>query len=238
GFGGAAASKNAPSTGPVASQLTSSATPVARATRMVNRSLILPKGRQLDCILTRRIISELPGLTSCVVSSNLYGADGKVLLIERGTEVEGEYGSSGQAGLRRLFVVWTRLRTPTGVEVDLQSPGTDQLGVSGLPGYLEQRWGARIGAALLLSSMKDVVELAVARQQAKSGAVVVQPGQNTIQTGQDLAEQVLKQTINIKPTLYLNEGDRIAIYAARDLDFSSVYALKRVAVASPGAAHE
>jgi len=48
---------------------------------------------------------------------------------------------------------------------------------------------------------------------------------NSVQAGQQLAEQVLKQTINIRPTLYINEGERIGIYVARDIDFSNVYRL-------------
>jgi type IV secretion system protein VirB10 len=218
-------------TGPLSGQLTSSKTAVALAARMKDQTLLLPKDRQGDCILTTRIINELPGLTSCTLTQDLYGADGKVVLLERGSEVSGEYGVGNQMGQRRLFIVWTRVRTPEGVEVDLQSPAADPLGTSGVPGYLEQRWAERIGAALVLSVMKDTIALAIARASpATSGSsVVVQPGQSTIQTGQDLAEQVLKQTINVKPTLYINEGTRVSIYVARDLDFSPVYALKTVA---------
>ena len=218
------------SSGPVGSQMNSSRTPVAVAARMKDQTLLLPKNRQGDCILTTKIINELAGFTSCTLTQNLYGADGKVVLLERGSEVSGEYGVSNQAGQRRLFIVWTRVRTPEGVEVDLESPAADPLGTSGVPGYLEQRWTERIGAALLLSVMKDTITLAMAAAQPSqsAGSVVVTPGQNTIATGQDLAEQVLKQTINVKPTLYINEGSRVSIFVARDLDFSSVYKLSTV----------
>ena len=216
--------------GPVASQLSSSHTAVAVAARMPDQTLLLPKNRQGDCILTTRIVNELPGLTSCTLTQNLYGADGKVILLERGSEISGEYGVSNQTGQRRLFIVWTRVRTPEGVEVDIQSPAADPLGTSGVPGYLEQRWVERIGAALLVSVMKDTLALALERAAptTTSSSVVVQPGQNTVQTGQDLAEQVLKQTINTRPTLYINEGTRVSVFVARDLDFSPVYRLKTV----------
>ena len=216
------------SSGPVSSQLTSSATPVAYARRMQQQSLMLPKGRQADCVLTTRIINELPGFTSCILDSDLYGADGKVKLLDKGSDIIGEYGSSGQVGLRRLFIVWTRARTPAGVEIDLQSPGSDSLGTSGVAGYLEQRWFERIGAALLISVMKDTIALATAKEAGPNNSVVVQPGQNTQQTGQNIAEQILRQTINTKPTLYINQGERVSVTVARDLDFSTVYTLNNV----------
>ena len=42
-----------------------------------------------------------------------------------------------------------------------------------------------------------------------------------------MVNQILQQTLAISPTLYKNQGDRVAIYVARDLDFEPVYALRR-----------
>jgi type IV secretion system protein VirB10 len=41
--------------------------------------------------------------------------------------------------------------------------------------------------------------------------------------------EVLKSTVNIAPTVTKNNGDRIEILVARDLDFRSVYELKPTA---------
>ncbi|MBZ8143909.1 hypothetical protein CLD22_29425, partial [Rubrivivax gelatinosus] len=123
--------------GTVGSSLYSSSTPVAIAKRMTDQNLILPKGRQADCVLTGRIIDEVPGFTSCVLAQNLYSDNGRVLLLERGSELTGEYGTTNQLGMERLFVTWSRLKTPEGIEIDLSSPGSDRLGTSGLPGHLD-----------------------------------------------------------------------------------------------------
>ena len=227
GFAGPAA-QPAPPPNPdgIGAQLQQSATPLAVARRMADQDLVLPKGRQIDCVLTGRIINELAGFTSCALTQNLYSDNGRVLLLERGSEAIGEYGTGGPNGSRRLFVVWNRVKTPAGVEIDLMSPGADALGTSGHPGFLEQRWLERIGTALLISVMKDAVALEAAKQAPATANSQNAPWSQTSATGQGLAEQILKQTINVRPTLYINEGERISIYVARDLDFSPVYRLR------------
>ncbi|KAG1275941.1 hypothetical protein G6F57_023258 [Rhizopus arrhizus] len=51
---------------------------------------------------------------------------------------------------------------------------------------------------------------------------------NTGDAAKDAVTTVLENTINIPPTLYRNQGGRVGIYVARDLDFSSVYELRPV----------
>jgi type IV secretion system protein VirB10 len=50
--------------------------------------------------------------------------------------------------------------------------------------------------------------------------------------GSEVADTALQATINIPPTLEKNQGDNVAIFVARDLDFSDVYNLRLT-----GAAH-
>ena len=43
--------------------------------------------------------------------------------------------------------------------------------------------------------------------------------------GESAATEALRNSINIPPTLHKNQGETVAVMTARDLDFSSVYAL-------------
>lgn len=205
--------------------LTPSSTPMVQAGRITNLNTLLPKGRTIDCGLSVKVVSSLAGLTTCVVTQNVYSANGRVLLIERGSEAVGEYRSSVAQGQRRLFVLWNRIITPGGVAINLQSPGADALGSTGLAGQVDNHWFERIGSAFLLSTIEDGLQYEIGQAQAQSGSSTFVLG-NTVQTSDRMAQRVLEQTINIPPTIYKNQGDRAVIYVARDLDFSSVYTLR------------
>jgi len=206
-------------------QLTPSKTPMVEAAKLNDLSLLLPKGHTIDCGMSMRIISSLAGQASCILTSNVYSANGKVVLLPRGSEAVGEYRSGASIGQKRLFVLWTRIITPDGVVINLDSPGADELGSTGLTGTVDSHWFERIGSAFLLSTVQDAISYEVAQEQAKSaGSTLVLS--NTAQTGDSMAQKVLESTINIPPTILKNQGDRAIIYVARDLDFSNVYKLR------------
>jgi type IV secretion system protein VirB10 len=212
-------------------QLQGSATPKVAASMLGNRSLTLPKGTAFTCALKTKVISATSGLVGCQVQRNVFSDDGRVLLIERGSHLDGEYRiASVRPGTVRIPVLWTRIRTPLGVTVDIDSPGTGQLGESGIDGYVDNRWGERIGAAMLLSLIDDSVKLVIQNQASDRQADTIVLPSTTANTSK-LAEKVLDSTINIPPLIYQNQGGIVGIYVARDVDFSSVYELKPTASA-------
>jgi type IV secretion system protein VirB10 len=217
-----------PGVGLFGGQLQGSATPRVAASMLGNRSLTLPKGTAFTCALKTRVISAVSGLVGCQVQRNVYSDDGRVLLIERGSHLDGEYRiASVRPGTVRIPVLWTRIRTPHGVTVDIESPGTGQLGESGIDGHVDNRWGERIGAAMLLSLIDDSVKLIIQNQANESNADTIVLPSTTANTSK-LAEKVLESTINIPPLIYQNQGGIVGIYVARDVDFSSVYELQPV----------
>ncbi len=214
-------------------QLQGSSTPKVAASMLGNRSLTLPKGTAFTCALKTKVISATSGLVGCQVQRNVFSDDGRVLLIERGSHLDGEYRiASVRPGTVRIPVLWTRIRTPLGVTVDIDSPGTGQLGESGIDGYVDNRWGERIGAAMLLSLIDDSVKLVIQNQASDRQADTIVLPSTTANTSK-LAEKVLDSTINIPPLIYQNQGGVVGIYVARDVDFSSVYELKPTASAPP-----
>ena len=203
-------------------------TPAVAASVLPTRRFLLPKGAFIDCTLETAIDSTLPGMTTCITATDTFSADGTVVLLERGTKLVGETRGEVAQGAARVFVLWTEARTPTGVVVPLSSPGTDELGRSGLPGEVNRHFWDRFGAAILLTVINGAVQGAVNRENA-SGSVVVSPAAST-----DVMTEVLRGTIGIPPTVSKAQGARIQVFVARDVDFRSVYAL-RIAQVSPEA---
>jgi type IV secretion system protein VirB10 len=211
---------------PLHALLRPTVTPTVDASILPTRRFLLAKGAFIDCTLETAIDSTLPGMTTCVTATDTFSADGTVVLLERGTKLVGETRGQVQQGAARIFVLWTEARTPTGVVVPLASPGTDELGRSGLPGEVNTHFWDRFGAAILLTVINGAVQGAV-NSQNSSGSVVVSPSTST-----DVMSEVLRSTVNIPPTVTKAQGSRIQVFVARDVDFRPVYAL-RVASSVP-----
>jgi type IV secretion system protein VirB10 len=208
----------------MAALLEPTSTPAALAKVLPTQQLLLAKGSFLDCTLETAIDSSLPGMTTCVTATDTFSVDGSVVLLERGTKLVGETRGQVQQGTTRVYVLWTEARTPTGVVVPLASPGTDGLGRSGLPGEVNRHFWERFGAAILVSVIDGVVQAAGQNSGSGDDTVVISPS-----TSRDVMTEILRSTINIRPTVTKQNGDRIAVLVARDLDFRAVYELHPVA---------
>lgn len=232
-FAGARAGTEQAAVGAVPGQLTGSAArgdalqtllrpSVLSATRAQiapTQHLLLPKGTFIDCTLETAIDSTLPGMATCITSTDTFGADGTVVLLERGTKLIGETRGDVQQGEVRVFVVWMEARTPSGVVVRLDSPGTDALGRSGLDGEVNRHFWQRFGAAVLVSTIDGVVQSEV-QSSSRSDTVVLDPT-----ASEDVLNDILRGTANIPPTIRVRNGARIQVLVARDVDFRPVYEL-------------
>lgn len=194
-----------------------------------NPSLLLPKGTYIGCALQTRLVSELKGGISCVVSSDVYSSNGHTLLIEKGSLMTGSY-SSGELndGSTRLFVIWQEIRTPNNVIIPVYSGATDTLGASGVEGYVNHHYMKRFGAAILLSVIDDSLAI-IANELSRKGnnTNYYDFTENSRQQASEIANTALKEMIDIKPTLYKNQGDLVGVYVNKDIDFSKVYQLRR-----------
>lgn len=194
-----------------------------------DQNYLLPKGTYIECSLNTRIVSQVKGGVACTVSNDVYSANGNVLLVEKGSKITGMFKADQMNdGVNRLFVIWQEIRTPNNLVIPVFSGASDPLGGSGIPGYVDHQWMLRFGSAVLLSAVDDVLNvLAYNLNDKRDTGSSIDYTEDTRDNARNMAEIALENFINLKPTLYKNQGDIVGVYVNRDIDFSQVYELKR-----------
>ena len=184
-----------------------------KATLIRGRATVIPQGTLIGAILETPIDSTRPGMVRAIVAEDMNGFDGTRVLIPRGSRLVGEYLSDIQTGQKRVLVNWTRLIRPDGVAIRIGSPGADPLGQAGVPGKTDTHFLARFTGAVLQSALAAGVNLA---SRAGDGAIFV--GSSSQVTGQ--VGQSLSPSADLRPTIKVRQGARVAVFVAHDLDFA------------------
>lgn len=185
---------------------------------------LLIHGTTIPCTLIPRIVTNYPGQTSCLINRDVYSADGSVVLISRGSKVDGERKVSMKNGIAKVFVAWGSIETPDGVRVRIDSMAADQLGAAGLDAWIDNHYAERFGGAILLSFLDDVFQ-AIADNASGSSDDGMTFDSST-NNAQDMASIALENSINIPPTGYVNHASETNIIVARDVDFRHIYGVK------------
>ena len=214
---------SAPSGNLLAAKLRPGTYQAAVAENRGDLTYVLNRGTGIPCVTTTKIVTTHPGLTRCQVTRDVYSANGKTLLVERGSSIIGEQTSALTHGQARVFVLWNTLETPEGIRVALDSPGGDSLGASGHPAKVNYHFWQRFGGAIMISMIGDIGNAFSNGQNRTSGNNNHISYENTSDAAQEMATEALKNSINIPPTGYVNQGTEIMVFVARDVDFSGVY---------------
>lgn len=186
--------------------------------RMTDTARIAPQGTIIPAVLETGINSDLPGFVRAIVGRDVRGYDGTIVLIPRGTRLIGQYRNGVAIGQSRAFVVWSRLITPAGLSLDIESPGTDSVGQSGVTGETHTHFFRRFGNAILLSVLNAALQAAA--NSTGSGATSIVIGSQAQAT--NVATLALQKEIDIPPTVIVHPGTPIQVFVARDLDFTGV----------------
>lgn len=189
---------------------------------LTHPNVTLASGEFLHAVLETAIHSDLPGMVRAVVSKPAYSYTGEHTLIPAGSRLIGQYSSSMIQGQNRVMVLWQRIILPEGIVVQLDSPGTDALGRAGQGAdSVNTHFFARFGQAALLSLMgAGVATQGVGNQTQYNSSAQYRTA--IAQSLQQSANQSLQGTLPIKPTLHINQGAKINVFVAHDLNFHNV----------------
>ena len=184
-----------------------------RASALANRSTTIVQGTVIPAVLETAFNSTQPGFARAVVSRDVRSFDGANVLIPRGSKLIGEYSSDVAAGQKRAVIIWTRLIRPDGMTINIDSPSVDTLGRGGVAASVNTHFFARLGDALLQTTVGLGSALA---QRSIAGPVEVLPPNATAP-----ASQAVQTDRSYVPTLTVPAGKSISVFVAHDLDFSA-----------------
>jgi type IV secretion system protein VirB10 len=183
-----------------------------RASALANRSTTIAQGTLIQAVLETGFDSTQPGFARAVVSRDVRSFDGTSVLIPRGSKLVGEYRSDVAQGQKRAVIIWSRLIRPDGMTITMDSPAVDTLGRGGVAASVNTHFFARLGDALLQTTVGIGGALA---QRSITGPVLILPNNTAAAAGQ------IAPVNSYVPTLTVPAGKSISIFVAHDLDFSA-----------------
>jgi type IV secretion system protein VirB10 len=188
---------------------------VTQAEVIANPSNTILQGTMIQAVMETALDSSLPGQTRAVVSEDVYSVDGARLLIPRGSRLIGRYRAGVDIAQRRVTIAWDRIILPAGQTVQISSFGGDELGRSGVTGFVDTRFAERFGSAALISLISAAPSAAASEVQDETAADALED------VGDDLADatdSVIGDYLSIGPVIYVDQGARVTVMVDRDLE--------------------
>lgn len=187
-----------------------------------DQTLLLTPG-VLVCIMDTAIDSTFSGPVDCHVPFDIKPHG--VTLLDRGSIIHGFYSGTVQNGQSRIGIAadWVEDRT-TGCFIKFDNaPFSTGLGVSGVPGNVDNHVWERFGAAMLLTLGDSSMSLAQAMLAHGGNTYLSFNGGGDIQS---VANTILQKQIGIPPTITVNQSTPVAVFVNKVLDFSPCYSLE------------
>lgn len=204
------------------------------ATSIGDLNRTVAQGRLIHATLESSINTDLPAPIRAIVSRDTFGEAGTVPLIPKGSRLIGNYNTDVSGGQSRVFIVWTRVIRPDGIDVQLNSPLVDQLGQAGMGGQVDTKF-QQIFSRSILSSVVSIA-MAIGSDEIGGGSAtqVNQGGLGGSQTTGDagtlatvnalnrlgtISDNFIQRFIDARPTIIVDQGAVINVFVNRDLVF-------------------
>ncbi len=202
--------------------------PKTTSTFPVDRTRIITADRHIAAILETPINGSFGGRVVAVVERNIYGSDGRKVLIPAGARVVGESPATEGSSDPRIEVTWSRVLLPNGATIAIDFTSADSVGQHGVVGHVQKRYFERYGVPLLVSAIAGLTRIAVS--DSTSGVTVIgdtvtetseSPKQEAIddltQELSDKLTEALEENTEAEPVVTVPAGTRIYVVPTRDI---------------------
>ena len=188
---------------------------VTQAEVIANPAPTVIQRTMIQAVLETAPDSSLPGQTRAIISEDVFSFDGTRLLIPRGSRLIGRYRSGIEISQRRVTIAWDRIILPDNQSIQISAFGGDELGRSGVTGFVDTRFAQRFGSAALISIISAAPSAAAAQVENETTAEVLED------VGDDLADatdSVIGEYLSIGPVIHIDQGARVTVMVDRDLE--------------------
>ena len=214
--------------------ISESGAPQVVATKVSNLDHTILQGKIIEGVLETAINTDIPGTLRAIVARDVYSESGKNILVHKGSRLIGSYQSEVKPGQTRVNIMWERLIRPDGIDIAIESAGTDQLGRAGTMGKVDNKFWTQMTNAFLVSYVIPISMQKISGNNSQvntttsSDGSVTQSGnasnlalQQSSSEFSKLAKSSISDNSVTKPTITVNQGAIIAIIVQKDLRFPS-----------------
>lgn len=118
----------------------------------VDMTRVLTMDKPIPAVIRYPIDTRNPTRAVASVERDIYGNDGRTVLIDRGSTLIGSVGAISSSGEEKVSISWERLVRPDGAAFSFQASSGDAMGRSGVVGHIDNRWPERFGTQLLATA--------------------------------------------------------------------------------------
>ncbi len=197
---------------------------------------IIAQGKLIHGVLETAINTQLPGVIRAIVSRDIFAEAGTERLVPKGSRMIGVYNTDVFRGQSRVFIVWTRIIRPDGVDIMVNSPGVDKLGRAGLEGAVDGRFRELFSTAILTSVISIGMAVGVENVVDDEGTSTTRSANGDLTTTSTsssqaaassianvggVARRIIDNVIDIRPVIEIDQGTKVNIMVNKDLIFPS-----------------
>ena len=190
---------------------------IIKTTKIDNLDNKILQGKIISAILETEINSDLPGMIRAVINDNVYSESDNNILMPKGSRLIGKYNSDIQMNQSRVFIEWNRIITPDGIDIAFLSLGVDSKGQAGLTGDVNNHHVFRFSEAVL-SSLINITSMAKSNKDDIKKIELFK--KSLLENASNSAQEIIKDNINIKPTISIKAGSKVNVFVAKDIEFN------------------
>ena len=207
-----------------------------------NLNKVILQGKIIDGVLETALNTDLPGKLRAIISRDVYAEAGRRVLIPKGSRLIGTYDTEIKFGQGRVFIIWTRIIRPDGLDIILDSNedliATDLLGRTGVFGELNNKFVEIFGSSILLTTMEVGFAIGASKVIDDNTATTSTSDSGTVTETGDVASTAARDAIlglgddfggimedyfNTQPAVSIDQGTHIKIFVNKDIYFPHGY---------------